>query len=181
MARVVENIAFQRRGAHSVTIEFDDKDFRAFVEALKTLPDKLKRTEINGLIRQQAKPVLIALRNATPVRKRRGTGKYGQIRGNLRDSMVIGTRKAGKLGVWVGPKTNKFQWDKNATSEENLKRNLGKKDGYYGFWIERGTKEIAGKFFMERTMEIMAPFVSNQMSKGVKDYIVREFKKGLGK
>src|SRR3972149_7042223 len=109
MAQLIEDTAYQRMGAHSVQIFFDDKDFQSFLQKLKTLPDKLKRAEMNKIIRRQVEPVLTALKKDTEIRKIKYKGKYGQRPGNLRDSMVISFRKGGRLGVWVGPKTNRFR------------------------------------------------------------------------
>jgi len=171
MARVVQEINVG--GGHGNFIAFDDKDMKLFIEKLKNLPDKFKRTEMNKLIKRQMMPVLSSLIADTPESEGKSRGKYGKSPGNLKRSMTISFRKNPLIGVWVGPKINRFS--KYKTDEQNAKA----KDGYYGFWVEKGTKHMKGTHFIERSAEKSMPTVQNQLSAGVKDYLVKQIQGNL--
>ena len=117
--------------------------YNDFLRQIQKLPDKMKRTEINKLLRREAKPTLKLAKSKTPKEKRNRTiiryNKAGEKvaeykPGNLAKSIktITVSRKVSKGNprVVVGPKVGKR--GKNINN-----------DGYYAWFLIRGTKHIA--------------------------------------
>jgi len=172
MARIVQEVNVG--GGHGNFIVFDDKDLKELVKKIKKLPNELKPAEINNILFHQFKPILGVLKSKTPVSRRKsGVSKYGATPGNLRRSMEFQISKKKKIGVWAGPKVNRV------SSRKNAKQNSLVNDGFYGFWVERGTKHQPGQFFMENVKKNFLPQIQSRMSKDLKDYVIKKMEKNL--
>jgi len=162
-------------GGHTTFISFDAKDVEEFAELMKRLPDKIKRKEINKILKDNMQLAKTAVRNATPIRESsRTASKYGATPGNLRDSFVVEISRKKDLGVWLGPKTGRVSGSR--TKEQNAK----KRDGYYGFWVELGTKHIRGRHFIARTEEIIMPIIIDNIKRKMEQYVIGEANRHLG-
>lgn len=155
-------------------VTFRLEGYDEFVRTLQRLPSKVKRQEINKILRRQAKPVLTAVKLTTPVEKagrtvtrRTKDGGFAASYkpGNLRDSHKIITGRKGKSKlnptVYVGP---------------NVKRNA-KFDGYYGFFVERGTNSSSrgagqrAQHYIAKAAAKTEQFVGQSLSKELVRYL----------
>lgn len=108
--------------------------FEELQQKIKRLPDKIKRRELLKIYGQVANPTLKAARSFAAVGKRKHT-KDAAGPGNLKRSIKkrIGKKGDEKINavVYVGP---------------SLK---GKYKGWYGHFLEGGTKNMPAKPFMQ--------------------------------
>lgn len=123
----------------SVKVEGYDE----FLRQIQKLPDKMKRTEINKVLRREAKPTVQQARANSPkadrviTRYNKAGEKVAEYKpGNLGKSIkaitVSKTKSKGNPRVVVGPKVGKR--GKNIAN-----------DGYYAWFLIRGTKHIAAR------------------------------------
>ena len=135
-------------------INIDVQGYEKTMRELKRLPDKLKRPAMLAIAKLHGKKIKEdAKRNADNLN---GTG-------NLADSIVMrASRKRGKKhGIWIGP-------------GYGSKR---KYDGFYGPFVERGTRRSAAKPFMRPAYEKNKIFVSAGMGKSVRKIVNKQASK----
>lgn len=152
---------------------FEVKGFEQVTKKLLALPDKIKKDKINVIQRRVAKKLIVpAVAAAAPIADKIVTRKTrdGNVAdtydpGNLAESIVAITGKRGQSKVnptiYVGP-------------------GLGKRkdaDGYYGFFVVKGTKRIAPNDFITRGGGPVLPRAKAEIEKGIVDFIVREGRK----
>lgn len=142
--------------------------FEEFIEIVKKLPDNVKSKAMMEIMKKNLKPVAAAIKNQTPissklyhVRYRRGKGDtVTTIRGNLRRSIDIkGFSRGNKPTAYAGIQ----------------KRNGA--DGWYGFFLERGTKYISKNPFISRGAAMMIPMAQENLIMDIKNYIVAKANK----
>jgi hypothetical protein len=141
--------------------------FENFLSMVKDMPDKMKAKTMAKIMETNLKPVALAIKNQTPIgkrivnkRKRKSDGKVFETTiGNLRRS--IGT---------------KAFWGKN---EPTAYAGIQKKgaDGWYGLFIERGTKHIAKNPFISRAASMTVPLAAENLQTDIKNYIVKNAQK----
>jgi len=141
--------------------------FDELLNAVKQLPDKTKKTFIAGIMRKNMKPIAAAIKAIAPVRDRQGAitrkRKDGTIStqsesGNLQKSIGIKTFTRGEVTAYAG-----IQKRKN--------------DGWYGFFVERGTKYQSPQNFIQRGASMTVPKAADNLTTDIKDYIVSNAKK----
>jgi len=118
------------------------KGFDELQRKLRQLPDKVKRKELLKIMGQVANPTVKAARATAPRSKRTHIISGKRTRkviepGNLRKSIgkIRGRRGLAKVNavIYVGP------------------RSKGRKnDGWYGMFVDDGTKKQKAQHFMER-------------------------------
>lgn len=124
--------------------------------------DKMKVREIRKVLRRQSKPILRAVKAATPIAKKpitvRGEKYLPQ---NLKKSMAIKTGKSKTYpNVLVGPRMGKKY----------------KNDGFYIYFLQYGTNKIQGDDFIGRAASPLLPSVNRVMSSDLKKYIEKKAK-----
>jgi len=147
---------------------FDDWIFK-----VKSMGDKMKAKVMKDIIKKNMQPVVFAIKANTPIRKSKhyqGTitrkRKNGDISsqaevGNLYKS--IGTRAFGTTEISVYAGIQKGRGLKN--------------DGWYGFFLERGTKNIGKRPFIAKAAAISVPIAEANLSEDIKGYIVSNAQK----
>lgn len=142
--------------------------FEEFIEIVKKLPDNVKSKAMMEIMKKNLKPVALAIRNQTPissklyhVRYRRGKGDtVTTIRGNLRRSIEIkGFSRGNKPVAYAG-----------------IQKTSGA-DGWYGFFLERGTKYISKNPFINRAATMMLPIATEMLTTDIKGYIAKNARK----
>ena len=116
-----------------------------FLKQVQKLPDKMKRTEINKVLRREAKPTMQKARSLTPVIKSGRTikrynksGKHvatyepGNLAKSIKTITVSKRVSKGNPRVVVGPKVGK-------------RGKMINHDGYYAWFLIRGTKHIKAR------------------------------------
>ena len=93
---------------------------------LNKLPEKMQNRIIKGAVRASAKPIVQEAKRLVPVRT-----------GNLKKSIGVSSRRGSKTVVRVSVSP----------------RRGGKHDGYYGMWIEFGTKKMQPHPFLRPAFE----------------------------
>lgn len=160
-------------------IRVDTSQLQALAARLKSVNDKVKTKQLRGILKQAAKPVLVAVQAATPVRKglrdkktgrfkkskRKPINKYGTTRGNLKRSMDIFVGKKG-IAVHVG-----------AAVDEGFAKK-GKKgwlqtDGYYNFMLNFGTKYRTGTYHMDKAENASLPLAERLATVEMKKYLTK--------
>ena len=156
--------------------------FDEFLNLIKEMPDKMKIKAMSGIIRKNLKPVAAAIKANTPVRK--STFKGTVIR-KRKDGSVSTKAEVGNLKASIGVKTFRSQSKgvtgyaginngKVSEEDDNLFRT---KDGWYGFFLERGTKKIPKNPFISRAAAMSVPLASESLQTDIKNYIVDNAKK----
>lgn len=160
-------MAINKRSAKS-TVHIEGIEFVA--NEIKNINnDKIKRREILKILKRQAKPLLRAVKAATPVADKvvRDNGDVYPI-GNLRNSMRIKTGRSKEYpNVLVGPKFGKTKKGGEMSSLN---------DGYYAFFIQYGTKNQAPNDFIGRASEGLLGITDKYMSAELKKYIEKKIK-----
>lgn len=145
--------------------------FDEFIKAVEQLPDKMKTQHIGGLIKKNMQIIASTIKSNTPVSKsnkiRKRYRKGGELAaeyssGNLKRSIgvkIIKT-KDGQVSGWAG-----------------IQKKRGA-DGYYGFFLERGTKYINPPLrFIEKSAAIAVPISKNNLETDITEYIVKNAQK----
>ena len=142
---------------------FDD-----FLKAVQNMPDKMKKKTMVEIMKKNLKPVALAIKNQTPIssklyhkRTRKSDGKvFETTAGNLRRSIDV----------------KGFSSGDNPTAYAGIQKK-NKADGYYGYFIERGTKNIPKNPFISRAAAMSVPLASEALQTDIKNYIVDNAKK----
>lgn len=122
----------------SVSLSFDNMP--EVVAKLKKLDTTAKKLRVlRSIYRESAKPLVAAARANVPAKT-----------GNLKKSIKFFKARS-KTTFYVGPRAGRRQ----------------KNDGYYGRWIEFGTKYIAPKPFMAPAIKQAGGLVKLRVSKHV--------------
>jgi HK97 gp10 family phage protein len=142
---------------------------------IKSIPsDKVKRKELLKALRRQAKPLLQAIKDNTPVADKVVLNQTGLVDpGNLRDSFNI---KAGRSKAWpsvvVGPRRGK----KLVFKKKDGKPKKIKNDGWYVHFLLYGTANIQGKDFVKEASDKVLPVINVSASVELANYIRKKTK-----
>jgi HK97 gp10 family phage protein len=143
--------------------------FDAFLEAVKKMPDQMKVSTMKGIIKQNMKPIAAAIKARTPVR----TGQKSAIIRRRKDGSISTSSMPGNLRASINVKT--FSKGKDLTGYAGIQK--GKNDGWYGFFVERGTRSIPKKPFIAPAAAITIPIAADNLTTDIKNYIVKNAKK----
>ena len=146
--------------------------FPEYLELVKGMGDKMKKQQMANIIRNNLKPVATSIKNNTPLRKegrsgnaiirrrKDGTQSTSSVRGNLRASVGVKTFSKGEeVSGYAGPH----------------KRNTN--DGWYGFFVERGTKTQPATHFIERAANMSVPLAKDALEQDITNYIKKNGQK----
>lgn len=141
-----------------------DKELSTVIDKLKKIEKSLDKGKIKKILKDSAKPLLLAARANVPVsekthfryntakinRKMRAPkGKGNKIAnyspGNLKRSIQVLRFRKSRHRIYVGPKVAKRN-NKGSFSGRRV-------DGYYAAWVEFGTRNMKGAHYMSRAFE----------------------------
>jgi len=165
------------------------RQLKEIKKRLDTLPEAIgvspkgrqvtKERRVRSALRASAKKFIPALQAATPISQRphsRYTNDGQEIKyypGNLKGSHKVMTfRKASPLSIFVGPKRDRGK---------QTKYGVTKFDPYYAHWVEEGTRNFAGRPFMEKAHNQAKLTVMQDLKKRVENifkYHARQKKLG---
>ena len=140
-----------------------------FIKAVQAMPDKMKSKAMRGIIAKNMKPIAETIKNNTPVR----TGYQGKIVRKRKDGSISTESMPGNLKKSIGVKT--FGRGTEVTGYAGIQKK--KNDGWYGWFLERGTKNIPRNPFIERSAAIAVPLAAEKLSEDVTNYIIDNGKK----
>lgn len=152
-----------------------------FIALVEQLPDKMKKKEIAGVIRKNMKPIAETIRANTPERskdrsqslviKRRKDGSISTVSqvGNLKKSIGVRTfsRKGTEVTGYAGIQS------KSGRGSDEFEKALNRSDGWYGFFLERGTKHISKRPFIAPSAAIAVPQAADQLGTDISEYIAK--------
>ena len=127
-----------------------DVDMKEVLKNLEKLPEKVQKRVVKGAVRAAAKPIVKEARRLVPVRT-----------GNLKKSIGVNARRSDKTTVRVSISPRKG----------------GRYDGFYGHFVEFGTKNSAPHPFMRPAFE----FAGGEAIKAFRAYMKKRIDKELGK
>jgi HK97 gp10 family phage protein len=143
--------------------------FDEFLKAVQAMPDQMKTKTMREIIKKNMTPIATSIKNQAPIHKdlrtvtriRKSDGKvFKYTAGNLRRSIDVRTfARNGEVTGYAGIN----------------KKNIA--DGYYGFFLERGTKTIPKNPFISRAAAVTVPLAAETLQTDVKNYIVKNAKK----
>lgn len=143
-----------------------------FLQAVQKLPDNMKKNHIAGLIRKNMKPVAEAIKAKTPERKEGGT--RGVVIRRRKDGSISTASSEGNLKRSIGVKT--FGKGNEVTGYAGLQKGANA-DGWYGFFLERGTKYISKRPFIAPAAAISVPAAAENLANDAAEYIVKNAQK----
>lgn len=152
-----------------VTLEgFDDWIFK-----IKGMGDKMKATAIKDIIKKNMQPIVFAIKANTPIRK--SEHYQGTIKRLRKNGDISSQSEVGNLYKSIG--TRSFG-TKEISVYAGIQKGRGlKNDGWYGFFLERGTKHIAKKPFIAQAAAKSIPIAEANLTEDIKGYIVNNAKK----
>lgn len=146
--------------------------FDKFIETVKQLPDKTKGTVMAGIMRKNLTPVAAAIKGKAPLRKAT-TSKTARIR-KRKDGSISTISEVGNLKKSIGIKV--FNTRKGVAAYAGIQKR-GKVDGWYGKFLEKGTKYQAPQPFIAPAAAATVPQATKSLEQDTKDYIVKNAKK----
>lgn len=144
--------------------------FPEFLKLVEQMPDKLKKREMAAIIRRNLKPVADSIREIAPSRKTTNTIK----RRSKKSGQVLAEYSAGNLKRSIGVRI--FSRGEDVTGYAGP-HNRKSADGYYGFFLERGTKTISPIRFIERAASVSAPKAKEELLNDINTHIVNSAKR----
>lgn len=142
-----------------------------FIKTVQQLPDKMKTKAMRGIIAKNMKPVAAAIKSNTPTRDH--SQYQGAIIRKRKDGSTSTSSRPGNLKKSIGVKT--FGKGTEVTGYAGIQKK--KNDGWYGWFVERGTKNIAKNPFIAQAAASSVPLATENLSNDVRDYIVANGKK----
>lgn len=145
--------------------------FDQVLQAVRNLPDKMKVKAMKGIMQKNMKPIAAGIRSVTPksdLKDRIKKNRKGQNVKDKRGNNVI--LKAGNLQKSIGTRAFSKGTDVSAYAGINKK---GRYDGYYGFFIARGTKHISKDDFISRGANPKIGTAANNLSNDINEYIAK--------
>lgn len=145
--------------------------FDQVLQAVRNLPDKMKVKAMKGIMGKNMKPIAQGIKSVTPKSDLNDRIKKNRKGQNLKDKkgkdIIL---KSGNLQKSIGTRTFSRGTDVSAYAGINKK---GRYDGYYGFFIARGTKHISKDDFISRGANPKIATAANNLSSDITDYIVK--------
>lgn len=142
-----------------------------FIEAVKQIPNEMKPKAMRGIIAKNMKPISQAIKAAAPVRDSRHY--QGVITRKRKDGSVSTESSPGNLRKSIGVRT--FSNGSEVAGYAGIQKR--KNDGWYGFFLERGTKKMGKDPFIARSSAAAIPLAADRLGQDVKEYIVKNAKK----
>ena len=159
------------KGLQGDNSKFKLEGWDEFINAVKQMPDKMKATAMRGIILKNMKPIAAAIKTNTP---KRDLGSYqGNIKRKRKDGSISTESMPGNLQKSIGVKT--FGKGTEISGYAGIQKK--KNDGWYGFFLERGTKNVAKNPFIARSAAIAVPLATENLSNDISTYIVDNAKK----
>lgn len=143
--------------------------FDSFIKAVEKMPDNMKASVMRGIIKKNMAPIALSIKNQAPVRSQFYTKKRKDKAGNVRAEYT-----PGNLRRSIDVRT--FGRGTAVTGYAGIQK-MGIADGYYGFFIERGTKYIPKNPFITRAASITVPIAADNLATDVRNYIVKNAQK----
>jgi HK97 gp10 family phage protein len=142
-----------------------------FISTVSKLGDSVKTKAMRGIIAKNMKPVAKAIKNNTPTRDI--NAYQGSIKRKRKDGSISTDSMPGNLKKSIGVKTFGKGMEVSGYAGIQKKKN----DGWYGFFVERGTKHIAKNPFIQQAAASAIPAAAEMLSKDTTDYIIQNAKK----
>jgi len=144
----------------SVTIELTNK--AEILQLLDRLPRAFESKAVRKLIKYAVDPLVKKARELAPRSKRPHIGKYGKVMpGTLAKSIgTIDMKRSRKVALVVGPRVRGV-FGKN-------------RSGWYGQFIERGTKNIPARPFMRPAYDLTKEEVVRRFEQDAKKVFEKE-------
>jgi HK97 gp10 family phage protein len=159
------------KGIQGQNNKFELQGFDGFIKAVQTMPDKMKSKAMREIIAKNMKPISEAIKANTPVRK--STSYQGSIKRKRKDGSISTESMPMNLKKSIGVKTFGKGTEINGYAGIQKKKN----DGWYGFFIERGTRNISKDPFIARAASASVPIAAEHLTTDIKDYIVNNAQK----
>ncbi|MFZ4797052.1 MAG: HK97-gp10 family putative phage morphogenesis protein [Bacteroidia bacterium] len=159
------------KGIQGQNNKFELQGFDGFIKAVQTMPDKMKSKAMREIIAKNMKPISEAIKANTPVRK--STSYQGSIKRKRKDGSISTESMPMNLKKSIGVKT--FGKGTEISGYAGIQKK--KNDGWYGFFIERGTRNISKDPFIARAAAATVPLATEHLTTDIKDYIVNNAQK----
>ena len=159
------------KGLQGDNTKFRLEGWDEFINVVKQMPDKMKATAMRGIILKNMKPIAATIKANTP--KRDASSYQGNIKRKKKDGSISTESLPGNLQKSIGVKTFGKGTDIAGYAGIQKKKN----DGWYGFFVERGTKHISKNPFIARSSAQAVPTAMTNLQTDIKDYIVDNAKK----
>jgi HK97 gp10 family phage protein len=159
------------KGTQSNVTGFRLDGFDEFIKAVQSMPDKMKSKAMRGIIAKNMQPISAAIKTNTPIRK--SSSYQGPIKRKRKDGSISTESMPMNLKKSIGVKT--FGKGTEISGYAGIQKK--KNDGWYGFFIERGTKHIAKDPFIARSAAATIPLATEHLTTDINDYIVTNAQK----
>lgn len=162
---------YRRSGSKKNVVELEG--FEDFIFKVKALGDKMKAKAMKDIIKKNMQPIVFAIKAETPIRKSRHY--QGSIIRKRKDGGVSSKSEPGNLYKSIG--TRAFG-NKEITVYAGIQKGRGlKNDGWYGFFLERGTKNIGKQPFIAPAAAKSIPIAEANLKNDIAGYILTNAKK----
>lgn len=155
--------------ANTTSIEL--QGFDDFINAVKQMPDKMKAKTLVDIMKVNLKPVAAAIKANTPIRKENQSQKA--IVRKRKDGSISTISEVGNLKKSIGVKGFVGKGEPAAYAGIQKRKN----DGWYGWFVERGTKYQSKNAFIARSAAATVPLASENLQEDIKKYIVKNAQK----
>lgn len=145
--------------------------FDEFIKTVSKLGDSVKTKAMRGIIAKNMKPIAQAIKVNTPVRSL--NSYQGKITRKRKDGSISTESMPGNLKKSIGVKT--FGKGVQVTGYAGIQKR--KNDGWYGYILERGSRNISRRPFILPAANTAVPMASANLSKDTTDYIIANAKK----
>jgi len=152
----------------NVTLE----GFPEFLAAVKNMGDSMKKKVMAGIMRKNLETVAGAIRAGAPIRK--SSLYQGKIIRRRKDGSVSTESMPGNLKKSIGVRT--FTRREEVAAYAGIQHKKGN-DGWYGFFVERGTREQAKQPFIAQAAAHSVPAATVYLQTDIVNYIAKEGKK----
>lgn len=142
----------------------------AIYKAINQLPEQMKPKVIKGIMRDNMKPIARAIKDRAPVRDE--SSYQGTIYRKRKDGSISTASKVGNLKRSIGVRT--FGKEK-ISAYAGIQHN--KNDGWYGFFVERGTKNQPKRPFIAPAAAATVPKAKEDLGNDITNYIVKNGQK----
>lgn len=159
------------KGIQGQNSNFRMEGWDEFIKAVQQIPNQMKPKAMRGIIAKNMRPVANAIKNNTPVRK--SSSYQGTIKRKRKDGSISVESEVGNLKKSIGVRT--FGKGGEITGYAGIQKR--RNDGYYGFFVERGTKNMGKNPFIAESSAIAVPLAAENLGNDVRDYIVLNAKK----
>lgn len=145
--------------------------FDNFINAVKQMPDKMKAKTLVDIMKVNLKPVATSIKANAPVRKENQSQKA--IVRKRKDGSISTISEVGNLKKSIGVKGFVGRGEPAAYAGIQKRKN----DGWYGWFVERGTKYQTKNAFIQRSAAATVPLASENLQEDIRKYIVKNAQK----